>query len=60
MRIEVSQLPPFEYSLNSRRNYWQRYKAGKVYQERETVRITSYWGTSGRWRVTFVIHASVL
>jgi len=33
MRIEVSQLPPFEYSLNSRRNYWQRYKAGKVYQE---------------------------
>jgi len=31
MRIEVSQLPPVEYSLNWRGHWRQRYLAGKVY-----------------------------
>ncbi len=33
MRIEVSQLPPVEYSLNWRGHWADRYKAGRVYQE---------------------------
>ncbi len=32
MRIEVSQLPPVEYSLNWRGVWADRYKAGRVYQ----------------------------
>lgn len=32
MRIEVSQLPPVEYSLNWRGHWADRYKAGQVYQ----------------------------
>lgn len=32
MRIEVSQLPPLEYSPNWRGHWAQRYNAGKVYQ----------------------------
>ena len=32
MRIEVSQLPPPEYSLNSRVHWAQRYQAGEVYK----------------------------
>lgn len=31
MRIEVTQLPPVEYSLNWRGNWAERYKAGRVY-----------------------------
>lgn len=33
MRIEVSQLPPVEFSLNWRGVWADRYKAGQVYQE---------------------------
>jgi len=32
MRIEVSQLPPPEYSLNWRGHWAQRYQAGEVYK----------------------------
>ena len=31
MRIEVSQLPPVEYSLNWRGSWAERYQAGRVY-----------------------------
>ncbi|MBA7651595.1 hypothetical protein ES703_59414 [subsurface metagenome] len=33
MRIEVSQPPPVEYSLNWRGHWAERYKAGQVYQQ---------------------------
>lgn len=33
MRVEISQLPPVEWSQNSRANWAERYKAGRIYQE---------------------------
>jgi len=33
MRIQVSQLPPVEWSQNWRGNWAERYKAGTIYQE---------------------------
>lgn len=69
MRIEVHQLPSVEYSPNWRGSRFEKYRAGKVYQEavyyycvdvRNRAMASSRWAPFGRARVdlTFIFPQS--